>query len=162
MMKGTAIALAAVLVVAGQATASGSRSERQVRPDLKVTRVADVPHAVTPGHSIEVRVTVRNRGNARAGASRLSAFLSHDEHLAPGDVRLGGAPRVKSLRRGRSVTRQRHFKVNEQTFRGDYRVIVCSDGREALREQSEANNCRAAAGEILVAKLTPPIIPPPR
>ena len=92
---------------------------------------------------------------------QLRARLPHIALATVLYVHLGGAPKVRSLRRHHAVTKQRRFKVYGQTPRGLYRLIVCADSREALAEQNEANNCHTAADDLLVPKLSPPILPPP-
>ena len=44
---------------------------------------------------------------------------------------------------------------------GSYFVIACADAQRAVKERSEANNCRTAPGEVAVPVSSPPIVPPP-
>ena len=152
-----ALATGAALVAGG----SAAIAEGGGGPDLKVAKVAGAPEAVLAGHAFDARVTVRNRGDARSPASRLSAFLSTDYRTDAGDVRLDGAPKVKRLKRHRAVTKPARFHVPKDTRPGTYRLIVCADARQVVQEQRESNNCRTAPDDVRVPRISPPTIPPP-
>jgi hypothetical protein len=151
--------LAAALVLTVASLASG-RVDR--RPDLEVARVSSLPASVEPGGSFKVTATVRNSG-ALAAKSALRVYLSRDAAVGRGDLRVGGTPRVAALRN--HGTSRVTATVQVPAGAGSrYRLVACADGAGKLRERSERNNCRPAAGPLDVVQSSPssrPSPPPP-
>ena len=85
------------------------------------------------------------------------------EHVARvrgGDVRLSSVP-VAALRAGRSRTTTAMLRVPAGLKRGSWYVIACADGRHAVAERSERDNCRASGEPIAVVPEILPELPPP-
>jgi hypothetical protein len=123
-------------------------------PDLvvaSVTGVPEVPSLVLPGGSFVVRDTTRNTGPLAAGPSTTRYRLSPDANLRTGYVALGGVREVPALAPGQGSTGRATVRVPRATPPGTYHLGACADGGRAVAEESEANNCRAAAATIRIA-----------
>jgi hypothetical protein len=153
---GLGMAVAAGVLATAAAPASAATS----RPDLKVKTVSPAPVQATIGDTLKLSVTVKNAGKGKAKASKVAVYLSKDARRNRGDVRLGGAPKVKKLKKGKSAKTTRSYTVPDGTKPGTYRLVACADGSRKVKERSESNNCKAAKGEIEITK-TPPIAAPP-
>jgi hypothetical protein len=122
------------------------------RPDLTETAVIVQQRTVPAGGSVRVTDVLRNVGLGVAPPSTTAYYLS------PGHRRLGQRsagtlqPRASSRL---SVT----LRLPGSVVPGRYRVRVCADDRNRIRESNEANNCRAAPHLLTVlpgADRTPP------
>jgi subtilase family serine protease len=109
------------------------------RPDLTVTDLV-LPAKAQAGRPLAIRHTVRNVGNAPAGAFAVRFFLSTDDTLDAGDVLLG-ARNVAALGAGVSSTAITTLTLPGNTsVPGTYRVIALVDAVGKVAELDEANN----------------------
>lgn len=106
------------------------------QPDLVVTDVETSPGLVTSGKSVRVSATVRNAGNATAGAFRVQFRVGADADL--------GSAKVLTLAPGESVTVTSEYAWTATT--GLHTVAARADSRADVPESDEANNDR---GELL-------------
>jgi hypothetical protein len=139
MRSAQATLVAAIAAVAAVVPASAQAA----RPDLTVTAVRATPSAIHPGDDVKVTTTLRNRGGARARASRLSVALMASRRARA--ATLTRTATVRAVRRShkRGVTTK--ITVPSSTSPGRWFVRACADAGHRLREKSERNNCRAAA-----------------
>jgi hypothetical protein len=119
--------------------------------DLVVTSLGSPPAAAAPGAEFAVRTTVKNRGTGDAGSSRLRFFLSAAPPHGDGDVRAGRARLVPALAPGALSRGRTRVRILPGTPPGTYRLVACADADAAVAEASEANNCRASAGAVVVS-----------
>jgi hypothetical protein len=117
------------------------------RPDLVETAVFVSRRSTPPGASLRLTDAVRNRGPVAAPRSTTGFYLS--SAYQPGDLRLGRRS-VRSLSPRATSRGSSAVTVPRSTAPGAYRVLACADDRRRVRESNEANNCRAAAGEVRV------------
>jgi hypothetical protein len=94
---------------------------------------------------------VKNRGTGDAGSSRLRFFLSAAPPHGDGDVRAGRARLVPALAPGALSRGRTRVRILPGTPPGTYRLVACADADAAVPEVSEANNCRASAGAVVVS-----------
>ena len=127
-------------------------------PNLRVASVGTQARAASPGELI-LPTRIRNAGNRRAGASHTRYVLSRDR-VRGGDVRLSSVP-VAALRAGRMRTSTAMLRVPAGLKRGPWYVIACADGRHAVAERSERDNCRASGEPVAVVPEILPELPPP-
>jgi len=127
-------------------------------PNLRVASVGTQARAGSPGELI-LPTRIRNAGNRRAGASHTRYVLSRDR-MRGGDVRLSSVP-VAAMRAGRSRTITAMLHLPAGLKRGSWYVIACADGRHAVAERSERDNCRASGEPIAVLPEILPELPPP-
>jgi subtilase family serine protease len=119
-------------------------------PDLMVTGLTNPPTSQKRGGKIGLIDTVRNSGNAPAGASQTWYHLSTDTSLGAGDIRLTGARSVNALAAGTTSQGKVSLAIPASAPVGTYYVLGCADGGSSVTETSESNNCRASAGRISV------------
>jgi hypothetical protein len=122
------------------------------KPDLTVTGVSHAPAGVTPGGAFTTTFTVTARGTAKP--SELGLVLSRDAKRSADDLVLTGVRKVKRLK-GSSVTGKVQVTVPASAKAGAYRLLACADVKQKVRERNERNNCRAAAGTLVVSGPAP-------
>jgi hypothetical protein len=119
-------------------------------PDLTATEVTGVPvEAVLKGR-FTVTDTVRNAGGVAATESRTRYYLSADAAWDAGDKALGGGRRVPELAAGASSTGIGKVVVPASARVGTYHLLACADGKLAVAEGNESNNCVASASTIRI------------
>jgi hypothetical protein len=114
-------------------------------PDLAIRSVAPGSRALHPGDALRVRMTVSNRGAARARRSVTAIYLSKD-----GRKRRLRLRRTPGLDAGRRVRRTPRARIPVQTPTGSYRLVACADARHSVRERRERNNCRRSRHRLRV------------
>ncbi|HMJ34214.1 MAG TPA: CARDB domain-containing protein [Baekduia sp.] len=139
---------AAVLVLGtALAVAPAAHAARAPAADLRVA--ATKPAAVAkPGDTVTVRVTLRNTGRGRAGASVTRLSLGAGRTYAAGDLVLASL-RQRALaggRKARAVTAKLRVPLDGRAA-GTRTLVVCADAPAKVRERSEKDNC-AVAGRI--------------
>jgi hypothetical protein len=157
---------AATALLAPAASAAAPR-----RPDLTVSALSVRPAQVRAGGTVTVGATVRNRGAARAGASRVGLLLSADRRRDRRDVALGTPRRMRALAPSGSVRVTAKVTVPAGVRTGSWWLLACADAHGTVRESSERDNCaRAVRLRVLGARvddgdptgpLTPPVVFPP-
>ena len=147
-MKRVAGLVAGLLAMVGCVDVAAAAAAK--RADLAVVKVSASPMSVAPGGSVRVADTVRNRGAAKARATRLAYFLSKDARRGGADLRLSGQRKLKAVRARARAKGARRLVVPASTPAGAYRLIACADAARKVKERNERNNCRAAAGVFRV------------
>ena len=148
------IGIALVVLAAGLGTA-GSPALAGGQPNLVVTSVSDP--SPSPTHEA---VTVTNRGDARAGKSKVGFLLSRDRKPGKGDVKLSKRLSVAAVGAGKRRKVTGTVKVPARTARGFYYLIACADVKSKVGESDEGDNCRASSHTMWVPG--PPPNSPPR
>ena len=110
-------------------------------PDLVVS-VSPARVTVAPGGEFQVRVTVRNRGNVAAPATRVRTFASADSVVTTSDEELGDPSDVPALGPGESARITYVLTVGSSVSPGTYWLGECVDPVEG--ESDTDNNCSAA------------------
>lgn len=129
-------------------------------PDLVTKGVRIDVDSVAQGGSIRVTDTTANVGRAKAGRSQTRYYLSADRALGRPD-RLLGSRAVAAVKPGRKRTGSTTVTVPSATpVRGWY-VLACADGRKAVKEAREGNNCTATKGRVAVTEPAAEIFPMP-
>jgi len=85
---------------------------------------------------VSVEDTTANAGKARAGPTLTRVFLKHGGDRRRVDERAVGALRPRERDRGKT-----HSKGPNEFPAGAYRVIVCADAKDQVKESNERNNC---------------------
>jgi len=132
----------AVLVVAALSLAAIASAAAR-RPDLTLTAVSVSEYRT----SVRVTDTVRNVGGAAGPASTAAYYV--------GSTRIGGR-RVRRLEPGATSRGSKTLGIPRTIPHGTYRLRVCADATDRVRETSERNNCRAATTRVVVRDRTPP------
>ncbi len=115
-------------------------------PDLVIESVTPSKASVATGEAFDVAVTVRNQGDAAAGAFTLGLFRNAGTPPTgpgAGDVGL----EVPGLAAAETVTCT--FAGVSYSAAGDYHLWVLADSAGAVPESIEANNHGPAAGQAL-------------
>ena len=141
-----ALVLALPLGIGGAADAKPKK-----KADLVVSTVTQT--SSTAG--VDVSVTVKNKAKKKAKASTVRVTLSADTVASADDRALGAFP-VGKLKAKKSATAGGRLVVPSTVPAGSYTVIACADGDGVVKEKKETNNCRAAAGVVVVAAPVPP------
>ena len=116
-MKRVAGVVAGLLAIVGCVDVAAASAKRA---DLAVVQVSASPMSVAPGGSVRVADTVRNRGSAKARATRLAYFLSKDARRGGADLRLSGQRRVRAVRVRMRAKGARRLGVPASTPAGAY------------------------------------------
>ncbi|MDO9496444.1 MAG: CARDB domain-containing protein, partial [Nocardioides sp.] len=135
------------------------------RADLTVVSATVNKSTLAEGDTVVVSHVVKNRGTAKAAATRTRFYLSTspatslaerarsrtNPRSAPQDVLLMGAKPVIGVAAGKQVAVSKvSLTVPVGTAAGSYAVLVCADDRGTVRERSETNNCTPAAKRLAV------------
>ena len=143
---------------------SSSIAVTPYRPDLTVTDLV-LPAKAQAGRPLAIRHTVRNVGNAPAGAFAVRFFLSSDDTLDGGDVLLGSR-NVAALGAGVSSTAITTLTLPGNTsVPGTYRVIALIDAAGQVAELNETNNTAVSSPlpvtayrpDLTISKLSVPV-----
>lgn len=154
-IAGIACAVTVVVLVA-----QGSAAAKKPKAELVVTKVGSPPATLPEGTSLTVSDKVKNR-RSKAKRSENAYLLSFDKFRDRADVELIGSRKVPKLKRGKSSKGTAELTVPSRVPRGEYRLLVCADATERVRERSESNNCKASRGKATVPNNPPPDNPPP-
>jgi subtilase family serine protease len=120
------------------------------RPDLVVTAVGDPPATVRRGARFTATATVANQGTGPAAATKVRHYLSVDPVKGSGDRLLVGTRSVGGLAVSGSASGALTVTVPTSTPVGDYWFFACADDTNAVTEDDETNNCRAAGHRLSV------------
>jgi subtilase family serine protease len=144
-------ALAVSLIASGLAFAS-TRTPERARPDLVVSSLSNPPAVSFAGRSFSVNDRTRNIGRATARATVTQYYLHNSE------TRFAAGHRsVIRLTAERSSRGSANAVVLDTVPIGTYSFVACADGKGAVRESNERNNCRTAATKITIKKPPPPV-----
>jgi hypothetical protein len=144
------VTLTANATVSARFTASGGPTGG---PDLVVSSVSSPPATAGPGTRFKTLDTVRNAGGAPAPASHTGYFLVPAGSAAGPWVPLrsiSDTRRTRPLPAGQEISTTRSFEVPRTTAPGTYTVVACADVSKRVAETDESNNCRDAAGSLVV------------
>jgi hypothetical protein len=123
---------------------------RVLGADLVVTAVSNPPATAPIGTRFTITDTVRNQGDATAGASTTRYYLSLDETKGSGDARLVGERGVPSLAPGATSSGSVTVTVPITAPSGTLVLFACADDKNKVPEAGGRNNCRAAATTVVV------------
>ena len=147
-------AIVAVLV------AQGSAAAKKPKAELVVTAVGSPPATLAAGDRLTVSDTVKNK-RRRAKRSENAYLLSSDKFRDSKDVELTGSRSVPKLKRGRKSKGTAELTVPNSIRSGEYRLLVCADATERVRERSESNNCTSSKEHVRVSDNSSPNGSPP-
>ncbi|MDE3258595.1 MAG: hypothetical protein OYM47_12230 [Gemmatimonadota bacterium] len=119
-------------------------------PDLVLAALTVSNNALTPGQSLTLNVTVRNRGNGPAVSTMLRYYRSADATISRSDMEVGTGV-VTGL--PASGTVNAWIRLSAPSIAGTYYYGACVD--TVTDESDTGNNCSAAVS-ITVAAVTPP------
>jgi hypothetical protein len=122
------------------------------KPDLVAMSVSDPPAGAAAGESFSVSDQVMNQGAAASGASTNRYYLSVDAVKDAGDTLLLGERSVGPLLQGSADAGTLSVTIPASAPEGAFLLLACADDTGSNGEDDEANNCRASAGGIVVAK----------
>ncbi len=125
--------------------------------DLAVTAVSSPPAAAVPGASFVVTDTTQNVGPIAVGASATGYVLSLDTTRSPDDIAIG-ARGMGALGSGVPSTGSAPATIPLNTPFATYFLLACADDTNQIVEANEANNCRVAAGTVVVAPPTADLV----
>ncbi|MGE5360101.1 MAG: CARDB domain-containing protein [Bacteroidales bacterium] len=130
-----------------------------IGPDLALSALP-APATVTPGATIPVSDTVKNRGAGSAPASITRFYLSMDSRFDAADTVLDGSRGVPALAAGASSAASTPVTLPDVMAVGTYYLIARADADNAVSETSKANNTAARAirtgPDLIVAALAVP------
>jgi subtilase family serine protease len=115
----------------------------KIGPDLGVSALS-LPSRAPSGGTIAVADTTRNSGGGNAGASTTAFYLSPDNKLDDGDVRLTVDRPVNALAGGATSTATTTVTL-PAVAAGTWHVIAAADVGDTVAETFENNNTRSAA-----------------
>jgi subtilisin family serine protease/subtilase family serine protease len=121
--------------------------------DLAVTAVSEPPGAAVPGASFAVTDTTTNVGPVTVGASTTRYVLSLDAVRSADDVLIGSRG-MGAMGSGVSSTGTANATIPTGTAFGTYFLLACADDTGQTVEASEANNCKASLGTVIVGPPT--------
>jgi hypothetical protein len=161
LLRPRSLPVALVALTAALAAVPGAHAApaHGARPDLRAA-ASKPPAAAKPGDTVSVKVTLRNAGRGRAGATTTRLSLGAGRAFAAGDLVLASV-RHGALARGRTakpVTARLRIPLDGRAS-GARRLLACGDATGKVREGDERNNCTTAgritfpavAAESLVA-----------
>ena len=122
-------------------------------PDLVVESVSASDSAPQPGAAFTLRATVRNSGDAAAGATTLRYYRSENATISTSDTAVG-TDAVGAL--SASATSPESISLNAPNTAGTYYYGACVDA--VANESDTADNCSAS---VRVDVQAPPPPPPP-
>jgi hypothetical protein len=139
----------AVTGLASGVAPTGPAAAAVRKPDLTV-KALRAPASLTVGAPVTVKVGVVSSRAAKG--TRTLLLLSADRRRDKADIALNGrkGTATASARRQGTTTVKVRITVPAGTRAGTYRLIVCADAGAAVKERSEKNNCRVAAGSVKV------------
>ena len=110
-------------------------------PDLVVS-VSRSSATVSPGGEFSYDITVRNKGNAVAAATRVRTFSSTDANISTNDTQIGSAASVPSLGPSQEASGTRAITVSAGAPAGTVHLGECVDAVSG--ESDTNNNCSSA------------------
>ena len=133
----------------GSLTVTITTNTSPSKPDPIETAVSNPPASGVVGGSFSVTDTVKNQGNASAGAFKVGYYLSTDK---VGKTKsLTGSRSITSLAAGASSSGTVSVAVPSGTAPGTYYLLACSDSGGAVTESNETNSCRASSSTIKIS-----------
>jgi len=135
---------------ANNCKASGTKVEVRAPDLIEVAPLSNPPVTAAAGSTFPVTDTVKNQGNATAGASTTRYYLSTDAVRNIGDRRLTGTRAVPSLAANATSTNTVTVTIPSSTPAGTYFLLACADDLKKVAESNEKNNCIASAGTVTV------------
>ena len=125
--------------------------------DVAVTAVSDPPVGATPGGSFLVTDTTQNVGPIAVSATTTRYVLSLDTTRSAEDVVIGSRG-MGALGAGVPSTGTALATIPAGTATATYFLLACADDTAQVVEANEANNCRAATGQVAVGPPTADLV----
>ncbi len=150
LLSFTLVALLALAPAAGAKT-------KAALPDLVVKKVSKPPKTKTVGTKLKLVVKVANKGDGKAGKSKLGLYLGKGKKHTKKDKRLKRV-KVKPLAAGKGKKLKVRVTIPAKAKLGGYRLFACADDTKKVKEAKE-RNCKGTRKISLVAKSVP--APPP-
>jgi len=122
------------------------------KPDLVMMSASEPPAGAAGGDSFAISDQVMNQGAAGAAASTNRYYLSSDAVKDGADTLLTGTRAVVPLAQGAADSGSLSVTIPASAPEGTFRLLACADDTGANAEDDEANNCRASAGTVVVAR----------
>jgi hypothetical protein len=159
MNRTRAVLLASFTLVAllALSPAAGAKTKGGALPDLVVKKVSKPPKTKTVGTKLKLVVKVANKGEAKAGKSKLGLYLGKGKKHTKKDKRLKRV-KVKPLAAGKGKKLKVRVVLPAKTKLGSYRLFACADDTRKVKEAKE-RNCKGTRKIRLLAKSLP--APPP-
>jgi subtilisin family serine protease/subtilase family serine protease len=130
----------------------------QIGPDL-IVQTFTAPAAVTPGETLVVSDTIRNRGGGAAGGSITTFYFSEDRYVGAGDVSLGSRA-VAALPAGTTDSGDTTVTIPSTASFGLYYLLATTDDGGTVDETYENNNTYARqvqiGGDLVFTSFTVP------
>jgi hypothetical protein len=153
----SSLALVAMFVAAPAGLTRGTEAAHAAgagRADLVVTRANTASRTIARGGQIAASWVLENRGGQRAQKSTTRILLSTDSRADKRDILLGTASE-RTLRARGTLKRRRKVTVPANAKPGLYRLLICADASNRVKERNERNNCRPnSGGPVRVRELT--------
>jgi len=119
-------------------------------PDL-VPETVEGPDAAEQGETIEITVRIRNRGTSGTDTDvPVNCYLSQDTEISADDVPLTALTFTGGLDTGETAEQTVGVTIPAEVEDGTYYLGAIVDPGNAIEELSEANNARAANGQLAV------------
>lgn len=123
-------------------------------PRLEITSITG-PASGEAGSPIAVRAEVANRGNAAAGAFRLSIYFSADRAITAADIRAGSCNFANGLAAGATSACSGDLTVPASLPPGDWYLGAIADDLNQVAQSSREGNAAAAANPIRIGGGSP-------
>jgi hypothetical protein len=146
-----------LLALLALAPAASAKAKSGPLPDLVVKKVSKPPKTKTVGTKLKLVVKVANKGDAKAGKSKLGLYLGKGRKHTKKDKRLKRV-KVKPLAAGKGKKLKVRVVLPAKTKLGSYRLFACADDTKKLKEAKE-RNCKGTRKVRLLAIPLP--APPP-
>ncbi len=109
-------------------------------PDLVIERL-DVPAEVNIGGYLNLSYRVNNIDSGYSGYTNIAFYLSKDDIVDTGDLRIDPHLTASSVGSGSPVTRDRSIFLDpSKILEGNYKLIAMVDPTKGLSESNESNN----------------------
>ena len=119
--------------------------------DLVVASIGNPPASAAPGKAFAVTDTVKNPDATAGTQSATPYYLLLDATKDASDGLLTGTRTVPALAPGVQSAGTATVTIwLSATPPGTHQLLACADDLQVVAETSEVNNCRAAAGTVLV------------
>lgn len=120
------------------------------QPDLEATSIKVAPTSAQVGGSVQVEITITNKGNADVGRFIHHLYYSTDSTITTRDRYLGAIDVPQGLKVGVTYTFKRSVTIaaGYPTGAGFFGLLV--DPSNAIKESSETNNTKATAFTVQV------------
>lgn len=114
-----------------------------------------VPATVTAGTNIQVSIDVTNSGQAGvSGSIDVGFYLSTDDTLDAGDMRIGTSTIQSGIPVGQTVQLPTSVTVPDSVAGGVYRLIAKVDDANVINEGTNEDNNTAVSDQVVIRRLS--------